>query len=464
MLHYFLIGFFILLIAYCFYNSFTMLEGYDNSIPTIYYLKTTPAKAVLNKTNYTIQLYDAAGKATKLFTGNSTVAAPVGRYNTNCSTIYDCTTCVQSTDKSGTTPPNFCGWSNSTAKCGSIKDEKSITSVEKCSGGGGGSSNTDIMTMTFYASDKSKATLQLSFHEYVIKVNDAESGQLSTYYSGINDGNMPEVLAEGDIVIGGPGKNNNQNNQNSNNNNSNYSNQNSNYANENYNQKYSSNANAIYDHYTKDNYAQTYYGPNGSTVRIIHVGDTYSIIETDPNGNTNTFTLQSNHPDESFSEISHNTFYSNVTGASATVTNINGTYTIKITSSDGKVTVYSEEIPQVTTSSPLFDDTTMPPQASALPPGIPKAMIPFGQNDLYILKTQIVPPVCPMCPNCYRPNKKNKKTSSKSKGKSGSSECPACETCNQSNFQYMPDFNAGQTESSSKTDPMPYLNTFASFK
>jgi hypothetical protein len=37
---------------------------------------------------------------------------------------------------------------------------------------------------------------------------------------------------------------------------------------------------------------------------------------------------------------------------------------------------------------------------SALPKGIPKSKIPKGQEDLYILKTEIVPPVCPACPAC----------------------------------------------------------------
>ena len=30
--------------------------------------------------------------------------------------------------------------------------------------------------------------------------------------------------------------------------------------------------------------------------------------------------------------------------------------------------------------------------------GIPKSQIPNGQEDLYILKSQVVPPVCPACP------------------------------------------------------------------
>lgn len=37
---------------------------------------------------------------------------------------------------------------------------------------------------------------------------------------------------------------------------------------------------------------------------------------------------------------------------------------------------------------------------SALPKGIPKSKIPKGQEDMYILKSEIVPPVCPACPAC----------------------------------------------------------------
>ena len=33
--------------------------------------------------------------------------------------------------------------------------------------------------------------------------------------------------------------------------------------------------------------------------------------------------------------------------------------------------------------------------SNSLPPGIPKSMIPSGEEDLYILKSQIIPPVCP---------------------------------------------------------------------
>jgi hypothetical protein len=36
--------------------------------------------------------------------------------------------------------------------------------------------------------------------------------------------------------------------------------------------------------------------------------------------------------------------------------------------------------------------------SSSLPKGIPKYMIPPGNEDLYILKSEVVPPVCPACP------------------------------------------------------------------
>ena len=52
---------------------------------------------------------------------------------------------------------------------------------------------------------------------------------------------------------------------------------------------------------------------------------------------------------------------------------------------------------------------------SALPKGIAKSQIANGDDDLYILKSEVVPPVCPKCPdvrNCPRPK-----------------PCPACPSC-----------------------------------
>ena len=50
-----------------------------------------------------------------------------------------------------------------------------------------------------------------------------------------------------------------------------------------------------------------------------------------------------------------------------------------------------------------------------LPKGIPESEIPEGDEDLYIKKTEVVPPVCPKCPDvtaCPKPSK-----------------CPPCPPC-----------------------------------
>jgi hypothetical protein len=53
--------------------------------------------------------------------------------------------------------------------------------------------------------------------------------------------------------------------------------------------------------------------------------------------------------------------------------------------------------------------------------GVSKKDIPDGQEDLYILKSQIVPPVCPACPRCPDVNCDDKCGSGK--------KCPPCPSC-----------------------------------
>ena len=71
-----------------------------------------------------------------------------------------------------------------------------------------------------------------------------------------------------------------------------------------------------------------------------------------------------------------------------------------------------------------------PPQSydysNDLPPGIPSSKIPPGEEDLYILKSEIVPPVCPACPSPV-PCIKNKTDSC--------APCPPCGRCPEPNFE-----------------------------
>jgi hypothetical protein len=52
--------------------------------------------------------------------------------------------------------------------------------------------------------------------------------------------------------------------------------------------------------------------------------------------------------------------------------------------------------------------------------GVSSNQIPPGQEDLYILKSQIVPPVCPACPKCPSVNCNDK---------CGNNKCPPCPAC-----------------------------------
>ena len=90
---------------------------------------------------------------------------------------------------------------------------------------------------------------------------------------------------------------------------------------------------------------------------------------------------------------------------------------------------------------------------STLPPGIPKSQIPPGQEDSYILKSEIVPPVCPAC--TMTPS------SMYSKRKEQCPPCPACARCPEPSFECkkVPNYSSIDEESL----PMPVLADFSQF-
>lgn len=82
--------------------------------------------------------------------------------------------------------------------------------------------------------------------------------------------------------------------------------------------------------------------------------------------------------------------------------------------------------------------------------GIPGKNIPPGQEDLYILKSQVVPPVCPACPTVINTGI----------AKSECPPCPPCGRCPESSFEcvkrptYKPD---------NPYLPVPVLSDFSAF-
>lgn len=82
--------------------------------------------------------------------------------------------------------------------------------------------------------------------------------------------------------------------------------------------------------------------------------------------------------------------------------------------------------------------------------GITKSEIPEGEEDMYILKSEIVPPVCPKCPDVeVCPDKEAK-----------CPPCPPCGRCPEPSFEckkvptYRPDDN---------NMPRPILTDFSQF-
>jgi hypothetical protein len=87
------------------------------------------------------------------------------------------------------------------------------------------------------------------------------------------------------------------------------------------------------------------------------------------------------------------------------------------------------------------------------PLGIPKSEIPDGQEDLYILKSQVVPPVCPACPPVIERCKNEK------------DKCPPCRPCGRCPE---PDFECKKVPNYSNAQqnnylPRPVLSDFSQF-
>ena len=102
-----------------------------------------------------------------------------------------------------------------------------------------------------------------------------------------------------------------------------------------------------------------------------------------------------------------------------------------------------------TTSGSSYD------YSSSLPQGIPRSQIPSGQEDLYILKSQVVPPVCPVCPTA---------SSSSSNDPDKEAKCPPCKPCGRCpepsmTCKAVPNYNS----IGSDYLPQPVLSDFSTF-
>lgn len=164
-----------------------------------------------------------------------------------------------------------------------------------------------------------------------------------------------------------------------------------------------------YNHYDGTSNASIYYSSNGNgyTARILDTGTNKMIIITRTDGSTLIF-YYSGYPDLYNGE---NDSFIKLIRAS------DGTKTIELTTSTGKKVYYVKTNNLTTNNSDTDNFESTSSYNSSLPQGIKWSQIPAGEKNMYILKSQIVPPVCPSCPSYSL----SCPSTSSSKGSSGSS-------------------------------------------
>jgi len=204
-----------------------------------------------------------------------------------------------------------------------------------------------------------------------------------------------------------------------------------------------------------------FYGPNGETALVINYQGQRA-IQVNTNNGSYIYTINNPSSSNQSSSNPFNSNYSNynntpstyygstgVTGANVDNSNLSYTNSSSPSSSSPSSSSPSSSSPsQSRSSSP--SRSSQYNYSNSLPSGIPKRMIPPGQEDLYILKSEIVPPVCPACP-----------TSAACPRKEPCPPCPACARCPEPAFECkkVPNYNSINNEYL----PVPVVNDFSSF-
>jgi hypothetical protein len=194
-----------------------------------------------------------------------------------------------------------------------------------------------------------------------------------------------------------------------------------------------------------------FYGPNGEKALVINYEGQKAIQVTTSKG---TYNYTINNPLSSNQSIS-NPFNSNYSNYNNTPSTYYGSTGVKGANINNSNKAYNDLPSRSRSPSPSRSHSSQKQTgydySKSLPPGISKNMIPPGKEDLYILKSEIVPPVCPACPSstvCPRQEQ--------------CPPCPACARCPEPSFECkkVPNYNASANNGFL---PIPVLNDFSSF-
>ena len=241
-----------------------------------------------------------------------------------------------------------------------------------------------------------------------------------------------------------------------------------------------------YNHYNGSSYPTTFYGPDGGTARVIKTDNNNTLVITNKNGTTDIYYIDSNNSTAS-------TYTGKNGGSAKMITDSNGNQAVEITGPNGSKLVYTgdnaytynsqdDTINQYdannnTTGTDVNETTYYGPNGgqattvtgpggntyssydssayyNSLPQGVSRSQILPGEEDLYILKSQVVPPVCPKCPDPIV-------QSSDSTDVTKCPACPACMRCQESPYECkkVPTYKAFNQDYM----PVPVLSDFSGF-
>ena len=208
-----------------------------------------------------------------------------------------------------------------------------------------------------------------------------------------------------------------------------------------------------YNHFSKTSVPALFYGADGNIAKVQNTNGKFSIITTDKMGTTKVYHDNVPVTQVPKPEPERNVYYGPQKTRAVFFTDDDGSKSIRVMFGDGTQETYSEVNTEAfTNQSESRMESSLPPDQvqprevvlvedvstpadynqvyslsltsdntqNSLPKGIPRYMIPPGQEDLYILKSEVVPPVCPACPapivSC-------------DEGGANGKDCPPCPPC-----------------------------------
>ena len=192
---------------------------------------------------------------------------------------------------------------------------------------------------------------------------------------------------------------------------------------------------------------------NGQTAIQINLAGGQTIIFSQQGSAS--VSSQSNDPSITSTQYYGSTGYPYPTSASSTAyTGAYGGSAGAVTGPYGNTAYYAQG-PNGNTTAGTTSSSNNSQYYNSLPPGIPASQIPSGQEDLYILKSQVVPPVCPACPASNSSSNNDPDSAEKCP------PCPACARCPEPSFECkkVPNYNA----INNSYLPQPIINSFSSF-